>query len=84
MTYLTASTSVPLGGSVWVEFMTPCALMSSVHGCRYGLKLKKKGQLGFGGRWSWISHIPPNTHGRGELRSDRTFKVALAQDAQLC
>lgn len=49
MTYLTASTSVPLGGSVWVEFMTPCALMSSVHGSRYGLKLKKRDSSGWGG-----------------------------------
>lgn len=60
MTYLTASTSVPLGGSVWVEFMTPYAHMSSVHGCRYGLKLKKgTAWVGGGGAGSATSLQTP-------------------------
>lgn len=49
LTYLTASTSVHLGGGVWVGFIRPCTHKSSVYNCRYGLKLKRS-SLGWG--WS--------------------------------
>lgn len=74
LTYLTASTSVRLGGGawVWVEFMKPCTHMSSVYNCRYGLKLKKR-QLGLGW-WSCMRQTSRHTHGRGELKNNLNFK----------
>lgn len=67
MTYLTASTSVRLGGGVWVEFMRPCTHMSSVYSCRYGLKLKREFGLGV----VELYEVNLQTH-TGDLRSKVT------------